>query len=547
MSAQDVSTRDGSPRGEKRPTRILVVDDEPKIRDLTGSILEEAGNRVTTAQSVDQAFEILAAGDVDLVLTDLNMPERDGLDLIRQLRDDYPDIPSIIVTGYASTDTAIEALRMGVSDYLKKPFRLDQLLEVVTRVLADNNRRESKRRWDDGIAQDRDELEHEEVRLRREIESASRHIESVEQRLERRSAVLRLVDEIQNRGSASYDLGELLDELLARVCKELHVERGSLLLIDPTDPGQLVVRAALGHGYALEKNRQRVPVDGSVSGWVASNRQCLRVDSIHAEGRFEWKNQHRYQSPSFLSVPLLVQDRAIGVLNLSEKATREAFSEEDEELTRILGTAIAGSIENHRLVQSTRDHQLETTRALVDSLEAKDPFIRGHSSRVTQHALRIAETMKLSLEERRIIYYGGHLHDIGKIGVPERILQKPGALTDDEFRAITLHPEIGARLLRRLSFVDEVKPIVRHHHERWDGRGYPDGLSGEEIPVLAAVVSIADAFDAMTSGRSYRNAASYAEAREEIRRHRGTQFRPDATDAFLDIPDFAARPEQPTL
>ncbi len=527
--------------------RILIVDDEPKIRDLMSGILEEEGHFTMRAGSVDEALQWLDTSVVDLVLTDLSMPERTGIDLVRQLRETFPNIPSVIITGYASTDTAIEALRLGVSDYLKKPFHLDALKNVVRKVIGQRERTAATEAWQRNVDAENERIPSEEARLRSEVEAASRALEGAERRIERRSAILRLVERIQSRSSSSYDLDEFLAESLVPVCRELEAIRGSIHLIETggTEP-RLVVHAAYGPGDTNSLIGQKSPLGEGVAGWVAANKRCLRIDDIHSDDRFSTKNPAKYSTPSCLSVPLVNNDEVTGVLNLSDRETLGPFSSEDEELARIVDTALAGAVQNQRLADVTRGHQLATTRALVDSLEAKDPFIRGHSSRVTEHALRIAEQLRLSDEECKILYYGGHLHDIGKIGVPERILQKPGSLTDDEFQAIALHPEIGARLLRRLTFLEEVKPIVRHHHERWDGRGYPDGLSGEQIPMLASVVSIADAFDAMTSGRSYRDALEIEEAREEIRRHRATQFRPDVVDAFLDITDFRSRAARPT-
>lgn len=530
-----------------REKRVLIVDDEPKIRELMSGILEEEGLFTMRAGSVDEALQWLDTSVVDLVLTDLSMPERTGIDLVRQLRESFPQIPSVIITGYASTDTAIEALRLGVSDYLKKPFHLDALKNVVRKVLGQRARTEATEAWQRDVDAETERSRTEEERLRSEVEAASRALEGAERRIERRSAILRLVERIQSRSSSSYDLDEFLAESLVPVCTELEAIRGSIHLVEASGVGpRLVVHAAFGPGDTSSLIGQRSPMGEGVAGWVAANKRCLRIDDIHADDRFPPQNPAKYRTPSCLSVPLVHNDDVTGVLNLSDRENLGPFTSEDEELARIVGTALAGAVQNQRLADVTRGHQLATTRALVDSLEAKDPFIRGHSSRVTEHALRIAEQLALSDEECKILYYGGHLHDIGKIGVPERILQKPGALTDDEFQAIALHPEIGARLLRRLTFLEEVKPIVRHHHERWDGRGYPDGLSGEQIPLLASVVSIADAFDAMTSGRSYRDPLELDEARDEIRRHRATQFRPDVVDAFLRISDFRSRAARPS-
>jgi putative nucleotidyltransferase with HDIG domain len=514
--------------------RILVVDDEPGIRDVVGTILEEEGYDILRADSVRGALARLEETSVDLVLTDLKMPDEDGLDLVRRVRERYPGVATVIFTGHASVDSAIEGLRLGITDYLKKPFRLEDLKKTVERVLGNRARVESESRWVRDLEDGQRRFEDQEDKMKRSFEHARHRMEKAEERLRLRSSGLHLVDEIHDMGSRAYHLDEFLDRILERICVRMRVQKASIMVAEETESRPvLTVRAARGHRPHAILHRS-VPFGTGVAGWVAENRKTLRVERVSQEHRFRWDRRSAFQTDSFLSVPLASDRRVVGVLNLNDKETREPFSSADEDVARIVGTALAGAIENQRLVESIRLHYLGTTRTLVASLEAKDPFIRGHSSRVTATALQIGETLGLSEDDKRILDFGGHLHDIGKLGVPERILHKPGILDEEERRAIAQHPEIGTRLLRRLPFLREVHPIVRHHHERWDGRGYPDGLAGNEIPLLASIVSLADAYDAMTSGRCYRSPMSWCEAREEIRRNCGTQFRPEVVDAFLE-------------
>lgn len=181
--------------------------------------------------------------------------------------------------------------------------------------------------------------------------------------------------------------------------------------------------------------------------------------------------------------------------------------------------------------------RLETTQdvlvALASAVDAKDPQTEHHCGRVADRAILIAQRAGLPSEEVEAVGYGAVLHDIGKIGIAEAVLTKPGTLTDEERVEMQRHPLIGAEILRPLRLGRIVGPIVRGHHERWDGRGYPDGLRGTEIPIGARVVSVVDAFDAMTHDRPYRAQLSVEEARAEMVRHRGTQFDPDCVDLLL--------------
>lgn len=176
-----------------------------------------------------------------------------------------------------------------------------------------------------------------------------------------------------------------------------------------------------------------------------------------------------------------------------------------------------------------------TIQALATAIEAKDPYTKGHSERVTKYAVAIAREMGLSSEEVRQILYAAILHDIGKIGVSGDILRKPGALSEEERDFVKKHPEIGAGIISSIRVLKEIVPIVLYHHERFDGKGYPGGKKGEEIPLGARIIAVADAFDAMTSDRPYRPRMTVEQAREEIVRNAGTQFDPQVVEAFLRV------------
>lgn len=178
---------------------------------------------------------------------------------------------------------------------------------------------------------------------------------------------------------------------------------------------------------------------------------------------------------------------------------------------------------------------LESIETLRYTVEAKDTYTRGHSDRVSEFAVLIGKKVGLSDNDMKILQIGGLFHDIGKIGVPDNILQKESKLTDDEYSEIKNHPSIGAHILSTATIFKDIIPIVKHHHERYDGSGYPGRLKGEEIPYLARITAIADSFDAMTSRRTYRDSLPMDVVISEFRRCRGTQFDPELDDVFLDI------------
>ncbi|MCM3694392.1 HD-GYP domain-containing protein [Neobacillus niacini] len=190
-----------------------------------------------------------------------------------------------------------------------------------------------------------------------------------------------------------------------------------------------------------------------------------------------------------------------------------------------------------RAISTSYDNQLQgIVKGVIATLELKDPYTRGHSERVAKYALELAnEIGKFTNEEQKSFYYACLLHDIGKVNIPDMILMKPGKLTNEEFEIIKTHPVVGAEAVKNVEGIRDSIDVIKYHHERWDGKGYPDQLKGEEIPLLARVSSVADAFDAMTSSRSYREAMPVEEAYRRILEGNGTQFDPALVEAFKNV------------
>lgn len=234
-------------------------------------------------------------------------------------------------------------------------------------------------------------------------------------------------------------------------------------------------------------------------------------------------------------VPLKPRDTLLGVIQLCNKKGSNSFSYEDLDLLKILGSQIAFVIQNSELFNNLEKAYLDTLSALTNAIDAKDSYTRGHSDRVTDLSVRLAKEAKLENSELEKIRLAGMLHDIGKIGIPESILNKPGRLDDQEFEVIKSHPVLGVSILGSVEFLQNVVPIIKYHHERYDGKGYPDKLKGNDIPYLARIVSIADTYDAMTTNRPYRKALTTEESLREIERCKGTQFDPELADLFIQM------------
>jgi putative two-component system response regulator len=232
-----------------------------------------------------------------------------------------------------------------------------------------------------------------------------------------------------------------------------------------------------------------------------------------------------------------------------EHRTRGIEAGADDFLTKPFEHSILRARIRSQLRLKGLTDQLEHTEnvifMLAQAVEAKDAYTEGHLRRLRSYGEQLALACNLLPSEVRAVRYGGILHDIGKIGISEAILLKPGPLDDDEIRQIRQHPEIGARIISQMRFARDVGPIILSHHERWDGNGYPQGLRGEDIPVGARIISIVDAYDAMTTNRPYRKALSLDEVLHRLQKDRGTQFDPRILDIFLDLltSDLLSAPE----
>jgi putative nucleotidyltransferase with HDIG domain len=298
----------------------------------------------------------------------------------------------------------------------------------------------------------------------------------------------------------------------------------------------LRIRAALGMpNQVMAVATQRVG-DG-IAGRVVESGHVIRVtewvgdDSWTATlGRVE----RDYLTRSWMSLPLRIGQEIFGVINVTDKLDGSTFTREDEQIMLNLIEKASVKLENQALYEGIYANLVDTLTSLVTTLEAKDPYTREHSQRVTDYAMALAQYMGLSKDKFEMINFAGMLHDIGKIGVQDGILTKPGRLTSDEYSLIKEHPLIGERIVEPLGLMAEEKAIIRNHHERWDGNGYPDRLAGEDIPLLARILSVTDAFDAMTTTRSYRQALSLETTMAEMRRCAGVQFDPNVCAMWIE-------------
>ncbi|MFH1283081.1 MAG: HD domain-containing phosphohydrolase [bacterium] len=332
-------------------------------------------------------------------------------------------------------------------------------------------------------------------------------------------------------GMSSRD--ELTKSILDSASRLVHAEMGSLMLLErETRELVIVVAKGLPRGVVTQT---RVAIGEGIAGKVAQMGKAIHVEDIESDPRFLRTNLERYGSKSFISVPLRVKSRVIGVLNINSNSSDRIFDERDLKLLTILADQAAITLENFDLYENLQQFYLEMVQTLARAIDAKDSYTHEHADRAKYFAGEVARELNLPEQIVRHIEYAALMHDVGKIGIDEKILNKTGQLSPEEVKVIRKHPAIGNRIIAPVAFLAPVAPMVLYHQEWYNGQGYPDGLAGEEIPLGARIVAIIDAYDAMTSDRPYRKALKKEFAVTELKKYAGIQFDPKVVEAFLRV------------
>lgn len=331
---------------------------------------------------------------------------------------------------------------------------------------------------------------------------------------------------------------ELLHHILQDAVAVLEAQRGAIALLNPKTE-ELEIKAINDGDIATSKSWQSAGKRTVYSQTLA--QQCLKKKSsiLYKDDARQDVNQMgsiaEGKMASVMCVLLRTPRRVLGILHLDRGPLQNPFSKDDLRLADALAAQVSSGIECSLLLAKQRELFFNTVTVLAQAVELRDVYTGGHTQRVTLLALLLAEKAGLSDKEIELIRTGTPLHDIGKIGIDDAILRKPGRLTPEETEIMKQHTTKGAAIISLVPNLHEVVPIVRSHHEKWDGKGYPDGLKENNIPLIARVVAVADAFDAMTSDRPYRKGLGISEAIEEIHRGSGSQFDPKLAEIFIGL------------
>jgi putative nucleotidyltransferase with HDIG domain len=513
------------PASQKAKRTILVVDDDRRVIDLLQISLTQNGYKVNTALTGEDGLESVRREPPDLIILDLRLPKKTGFEVCAALKSskDTAHIPIVMVSASAEVDARLQGLMHGADDYLTKPFSPKELLIKVRRIFERIEKTEllstKNRELETEVARNREDLLVRNKELRFQVYS------------------LETLMELTHQLNSSLDLDYTLNTLILSVVGQLRVNSACLFLTDDReDPKRLDActfkglkeesARGISFYYAGPFVRALLPLDGE-------DIQPHRLADLEHDTDLDGEVGALFAAGLTLVCPVVMKQRLAAILAVGEKVSGQEFQAHDLEMLRVLSESAGMAIENARLFKDLQEAYVSTVRLLVSRIEEKDPYTHGHTERVAAYAVGIAKEMGFVPEEVQRIQFGAFLHDIGKVHTEDHVLHKPGALTDEEWRIVKMHPLRGAEMVKGVRFLERVTDMIRHHHERVDGRGYPDGLKGDEITTAAKIVNVADAFDAMTTDRPYRAGLTVEQAIGQMTEKAGTQFAAEIVEVFV--------------
>jgi response regulator RpfG family c-di-GMP phosphodiesterase len=497
---------------DERP-RVLIVDDEKFIRDILADFLGMEGYIVRTAEDGAAALNELHNAHYDLVISDLKMPRMGGIELLDAIGTAAPSALTVIMTGFGTVETAIDAMKRGAYDYILKPFKVEEVIRVVQRGL------------------EKQRLAAENLRLREAVSlykvseaiAASLSLEEVLATVAD-TAVAELNGDLVSTwlqdGEGGFFERQRIVQAPGRDGREPHGRGATPLIVAP------VLEAA--HASAANAGGWGELAPQAFIEHYAQHSTLLEQGTKGARFFARLPSQ---PPVSLVSVPLRTQTRLLGWISVASFTKQKRFNEGHRKLLSIVGSRAAAAIENARLYEDLRATFQQTIQGLALAIDKMDRYTAGHSERVATYAKYLAIRLLLPPDVVEIVRQSALMHDIGKIGCVMN-LNKPGKLTQDEYEIFKRHPAYGKDILDPIKFLHPLVPGVHLHHERWDGRGYPLGLKGNGVPLIARIIAVADTYDAMTSDRAYRRALPHEVAVGEIERCSGTQFDPEVAHSF---------------
>ena len=481
-------------------TKILLVDDNPEVINILEDFLTLNDCEIYKATCGREALDMLDKQDVEIVILDVQLPDMNGISLIDTIKVSKPTTAIIMATGYYDPNFVIDAMKKGASDFLLKPFELDKLMLVMMRVLRERN------------------LLIEKESILQNLEDKKK-IEHLNRELQKKIKELTTMYHISNKFN-SINIFDDVYEKMVQIVGEILDTNSCGYYIPDREAGELILYTGRTRsGDEPERGWQRI-------GMTEDFTRETRVARKH------------FIKDNRIYLPLVIQGESIGFIMAESKQNGSKGSrnlESDIFFMRLIADKASTQIENRMLYESLFENVLHTLRSLIIAINKRDLYTDGHCRRVTDMSLALGERLGVNEYEKDVIRVVGPVHDLGKIGIPDAILLKPSKLSDDEYVIMQSHSIYGEEIMSRFEILAKEAKIIRHHHERYDGKGYPDHLAGEDIPLCSRVIAVCDAYDAMVTDRPYRKGMAVDEVISEVERCSGSQFDPLVAKHFVDI------------
>jgi len=487
--------------------QLLIIEDQPAVREVVAEIASELGADVdiTEVGSLKEARPLLSSCQWDGLISDMSLGDGNALEWFEAITEEGVTLPpTILMSGFLTSARMAQALRLGIKHVLAKPFAPNVLLDCLNSMLL---------------------LESDTTRRRavsaRPARASDRLLPEMFEMDRRLGLIYRMFDEM----SAERDVSAVCARALNLGMEIVHAHAGYLALFE-RQHNKLVLVASEGMEHAVTSCDV---AETSFQSLINGEEELHQSPCEHA-GQVCWPGLDENR---FVAVPVRLQGVAMGVLCLMQPGCELPLKSETRQMLGLLVKKLDTLLDNRAVHAALAANMRETLIALVRSLEARDRYTRDHSARVGALAARFAVDLGLDQDHVDLIRTGGLLHDIGKCGIPDAVLLKPGRYTDQEFAIMKAHPAIGDNILSNMDTMVRERLMLRHHHERYDGFGYPDKLAGEQIPFDARIVCVADAIDAMTTHRVYRMARPLSFCLEQLKNNSGTQFDPVVVEVAI--------------
>jgi putative nucleotidyltransferase with HDIG domain len=466
---------------------ILVVDDSNLLRGILKEELEAEGFEVHMAEDGPQALERARDLRPDVILLDIGLPGMDGYEVCRRVKADAAtaDIPILMITALNELKDKLAGFEAGADDYLTKPFFTKELL----------------------------------ARLRKNLRTR----DSIHASRRLGQSYLEMLFGIGSAITSPFKVDDEIEIILRQGLVAVQASKGAILLLDP-EQGTLEVKGTMGCDG---------PKDPQVGDRHRISDKLPVVDDADSGGPTGIRIYEDVER-NVVFVPMVSKEKLVGGIEIHLGARRGRLAVNEQKVLYALGSQAAIFLVNARLERDVRSMFLNIIVSMAGAVDAKDAYTHGHSLRVARVSLIVAQQKGLPREELEPLLLSAILHDVGKIGIPDNILKKPEKLDRQEFEIMKGHAIAGAKMLQHIQALDNVIPGILHHHEYWNGSGYPHGLAAEAIPLQGRIIHIGDAFDAMTTDRVYRTKIGVAGAMKEIKKHAGHQFDPDLVACLVE-------------